>query len=166
MRTSLLISFFLINLNFLLAQEMGSKSFDLVIKQMLNHSIPEISIDEASINKTAIFLDARAKKEYLVSHINSAHWIGFDTINWETTKDFKLEQEIIVYCSIGYRSEKVAEQLKEKGFQNVKNLYGGIFEWKNKGNPVFKSDSTPTEEVHAYNKVWGIWLKNATKIYD
>tara|TARA_B100000768_G_C11171243_1_gene328804 strand:+ start:178 stop:360 length:183 start_codon:yes stop_codon:yes gene_type:complete len=44
---------------------------------------------------------------------------------------------IIVYCTIGYRSEKISEELKLKGYKYVYNLYGGIIQWVNKGNKVF-----------------------------
>ena len=40
---------------------------------------------------------------------------------------------IIVYCSIGVRSEDIGEKLKELGYTKILNLYGGIFDWKNKG---------------------------------
>jgi len=75
------------------------------------------------------------------------------------------ESEIIVYCSIGYRSEKITEQLVQEGFKNVQNLYGGIFEWKNQGNEVVRPDGKPTEDVHAYSRLWGIWLKEGNRVY-
>jgi 3-mercaptopyruvate sulfurtransferase SseA len=70
-----------------------------------------------------------------------------------------------VYCSVGYRSEKVSEQLRQAGYQTVYNLYGGIFEWKNQGHPVVNAEGEPTERVHAYNRSWGVWLKKGDKVY-
>ena len=72
---------------------------------------------------------------------------------------------IVVYCSLGIRSEKISEKLKAEGYSNVRNLYGGIFEWKNKGFEVFDSEGKETEKVHAYSKSWSKWLKNGEKIY-
>ena len=46
-------------------------------------------------------------------------------------EDIARESTIVVYCSVGYRSEKIAEELDKLGFTNVSNLYGGIFEWIN-----------------------------------
>ena len=71
---------------------------------------------------------------------------------------------IVVYCSIGYRSEKIAEKLRRKGY-TVFNLYGGIFDWKNKGNTVVDSLGNTTEKVHAYNEAWSKWLFNGQKVY-
>lgn len=39
------------------------------------------------------------------------------------------EDEIIVYCRSGRRSESVQHQLQEAGFKNVRNLKGGMLEW-------------------------------------
>ena len=71
---------------------------------------------------------------------------------------------IIVYCSVGYRSEKISEKLLAAGYKNVENLYGGIFEWKNKRNTVVDKNGI-TNNVHPYSKTWGVWLKNADKVY-
>jgi predicted sulfurtransferase len=66
---------------------------------------------------------------------------------------------------VGYRSEKVGEKLQELGFQNVKNLYGGIFQWKNEGFEVENSLSMPTDSVHTYNKRWSKWLLKGVRVY-
>jgi predicted sulfurtransferase len=72
---------------------------------------------------------------------------------------------IVVYCSIGVRSEDIGEKLQKAGFTNVKNLYGGIFEWKNQGNPVYKN-KMETDSVHTFNKQWGKLLDKGIKVYD
>ena len=73
--------------------------------------------------------------------------------------------KIVVYCSLGIRSEDVAEQIMKAGYTNVYNLYGGIFEWKNKDQKVVNEKGKATENVHAFNKEWGKWLKKGKKIY-
>ena len=65
-----------------------------------------------------------------------------------------------MYCSIGYRSEKVGEELKKMGFKNVYNLYGSIFEWVNQGNEVVDENEKVTEKVHTYNKRWSKWIED------
>jgi hypothetical protein len=44
------------------------------------------------------------------------------------------------------------------GYKNVYNLYGGIFEWCNTMNPVFRN-SIQVNEVHAYSKIWSGWIR-------
>ena len=72
---------------------------------------------------------------------------------------------IVVYCSIGVRSAKIAQQLKDEGYTNVFNLYGGIFEWKNNNFQVFDLKEKETEKVHVYDKDWAIWLIKGEKVY-
>jgi hypothetical protein len=90
-------------------------------------------------------------------------------------KDFELSRleridknsPIVVYCSVGYRSEKVAEKLLAAGYPHAANLYGGIFEWVNRKQPLVNLEGHPTEYVHAYSKMWGTWLqvKKKRKVY-
>jgi NDP-sugar pyrophosphorylase family protein len=60
----------------------------------------------------------------------------------------------------------IAEQLKQEGFTSIYNLFGGIFEWKNKDNPVYNNYGEETNDVHVYSEKWGKWLLKGTKIYD
>jgi rhodanese-related sulfurtransferase len=42
------------------------------------------------------------------------------------------DQEVIVYCRSGNRSGQAAMVLETLGFQNVKNLTGGMLAWQEK----------------------------------
>ena len=57
-------------------------------------------------------------------------------------------------------------KIKDAGYTNVRNLYGGIFEWKNKEFTIIDSNNKATEKVHAFSKSWSKWLKNGEKIYS
>lgn len=140
-------------------------AYSIMLKGLLSHSVPELTASEAADNHdTALFLDAREAHEYAVSHIKNARFVGYDKFELDGVSDIPKTQEIIVYCSVGYRSEKVSEQLLTAGYQDVANLYGGIFEWKNSGYPVYESE-TETENVHAFDRVWGLWLHKGNKVY-
>ena len=52
------------------------------------------------------------------------------------------------------------------GYTNVQNLYGGIFEWKNKGNSVVDSTNIVTQNVHTFSKQWRVYLKSGVAIYE
>ena len=80
--------------------------------------------------------------------------------------DVTAEDTVILYCSVGYRSEKAGEKLLEKGYKNVLNLHGGIFEWKNSGYEVVDPKGEHTDRVHTYNKEWSEYLDKGIKIYD
>jgi predicted sulfurtransferase len=79
--------------------------------------------------------------------------------------DIPLNAPIIVYCAVGNRSEKIAEKLQDAGYKTVHNLYGGIFEWVNEGQPVYKENGVQTSEIHTFNKNWANWIEKGTKIY-
>jgi len=146
--------------------QVKSKAYNTLLGTLLSHSVTEITVQEASkIANTAVFLDAREPQEYKVSQIKNARLVGYDHFDMSAVKDISKDSEIIVYCSVGYRSEKIAETLIANGFTNVSNLYGGIFEWKNQGHDVYDSTGI-TENTHAYNFTWGVWLDKGEKVYD
>lgn len=147
------------------AQSVTSSSFNLMLKGMLSHSVNEVSVDDIDLDSNIIFVDARELKEFEVSHLKNAIHVGFDQLDLSPLNLVAKNAKIVVYCSIGYRSEKVAEKLIKKGFKDVSNLYGGIFEWKNEGKTVVDQKNDPTEEVHAFSKIWGIWLNKGKKVY-
>jgi len=127
-----------------------------------------MSVQELAMPKTdAILLDAREISEFNVSHLKNGIHVGYDhfDISTVTEKITDKSSKIVVYCSLGIRSEDVAEQLKNAGYTNVYNLFGGIFEWKNNDFSVY-SDEGETEEVHAFSKEWSQWLLKGIKIYD
>lgn len=145
----------------------GQKNLDRTLKQLNSESVPYIYVNEVKSTEQVIVLDTRKREEYDVSHIKNAVWVGYKSFEKDSVLK-KLPNKnapILVYCSIGVRSEDIGEKLLKAGYTNVKNLYGGIFEWKNQGNTVYK-DNIATDSVHTFNKQWGKLLKNGTKVYN
>ncbi|NRA92210.1 MAG: rhodanese-like domain-containing protein [Psychroserpens sp.] len=130
-------------------------------------SVPYIYISEVQTTDNAVFLDAREPEEFKISHVKNAICVGFDEFVLDKVIDQipDKNQEIIVYCSLGIRSEIVAQKLIDSGYTNVKNLYGGIFEWKNNDLTVYNDQDIETDSVHAFSKQWGKWLKKGVKVY-
>ena len=147
----------------------SQESISDVLRKYNANNIPYMSVHELSMPKTkAVILDSRELKEYEISHLKDAIFVGFNDFNVETVleKVQNKNEQIIVYCSVGIRSETIAEKIKKAGYTNVFNLYGGIFEWKNEKFPIYNSEGLETEEVHVFSKEWSIWLKNGIKIYE
>ena len=146
----------------------AQQSIPKVLEQLNDNTVDYISVEDLHKMEAPLLLDARKKEEFGVSHLQNAIWVGYDgfDINKVLQQLPNNEKPIIVYCSIGVRSEDIGEQLKNAGYTNVKNLYGGIFEWKNKGYPVYDGNQQETEKVHAFSKYWGRFLTNADKVYD
>ena len=103
----------------------------------------------------------------MVSHLDKAQCVGYDYFNLEEVikKLPHKNQKIVVYCSVGIRSEDIAQQLKEAGYTNVYNLFGGIFEWKNNNYTLYNQKQIKTDSVHTFNKAWSKWLKKGIKVY-
>lgn len=140
-------------------------AFNVVLKSLLSHSVTEVSVPQLKASDQLILLDAREREEYTISHLANAQFVGYETFDLTSMEKLSKNQKIIVYCSVGYRSEKIAEKLKLAGFTDVSNLYGGIFEWVNQGNLVVGKTGEATDSVHAYSKSWGIWLMRGIKVY-
>ena len=137
MKTSILYIFALCSF-FGFSQE----SLDDLLKQYNKNTVPYISVQELAMPKTdAILFDSREPKEYKVSHLKDAVCVGYDNFDIASVeKQYpNKDEKIVVYCSLGIRSETVGEKLKKAGYTNVYNLYGGIFEWKNKDFSIIDS---------------------------
>lgn len=104
-----------------------------------------------------IVLDARSKAEYALSHLKEAQRIDPKTPKLAALLEFQ-NTPIVTYCSVGYRSARVAEQLGQAGFSHVYNLEGSLFQWVNEGHQVFQNGCLTTL-VHPYNARWGKLLK-------
>jgi rhodanese-related sulfurtransferase len=144
-------------------------AYGQLLEKMYRKTVPLITVAEAAAlqasNRQVLFLDTREQEEYRVSHIREAVWVGYQDFNLQRVASIPRQTPIIVYCSVGYRSEKIGEKLQQAGFTKVRNLYGSIFEWVNQGYPVYKAPHQPTTRVHAYSRIWGRWLTQGTKVY-
>lgn len=144
----------------------GQKTFDEKLESLYRNTVPLIKADSLKPRMTdVVILDTRAKEEFEVSHLNGARFVDYDAFEIDKVRDIPKDKEVIVYCSVGYRSERVGEKLQKAGYTNVRNLYGGIFGWKNEGYEVVGPKNTPTDSVHTYNKSWGKWLTKGIKVY-
>lgn len=147
-----------------------SSAYNNMLSNLLSHSVPEICADSAaSLDSSTVFLDAREFNETKISTIANAIPIGYDHFRIKLIKSIPKNTQIVVYCSVGYRSEKITEKLIKAGYINVSNLYGGIFEWVNQGFPIYtqvQKQNTLTTKVHAYNRSWGKWLYKGEKVYN
>ena len=143
--------------------EVANPAFDKKLQSLLRFSAPLMGVKELHQRMPSenwLLLDAREWEEYEVSHIPGAQFAGYNKFKLEQWGDIPKDQPIAVYCSVGYRSEKISKKLKDAGFLQVFNLYGSIFEWANQGYPLENNAGQSTLEVHTYNKDWSRWVDN------
>ncbi|MEM9592055.1 MAG: rhodanese-like domain-containing protein [Pseudomonadota bacterium] len=126
---------------------------------------PQISVDDlletlAEPTQPPLLIDVREAAEYDVSHLPGAVNAQGDALE-QLVRDAGTDRQIVLYCSVGYRSSRAAETLRDQGFDNVSNLEGSIFEWANDGQPLVvggPDSSTPTRFVHPFDEEWGTLL--------
>lgn len=141
-----------------------STAFKLMLNTFYDSEFPTILPEDIPSLPNPLLLDTREKVEFNTSHLKGAKYVGYEKFSLKMLQEKDKNRPIIVYCSIGVRSQDIGKQLKAAGFTNVFNLYGGIFHWVNEGNPVYINDK-PTTKVHAYNRTWGVWLTEGEKVY-
>jgi len=142
-------------------------AFELELQNLLNFEIPTISVKEFKKmlkNEKIYILDTREKPEYDISHIKGARLIGNNRVDKNALSGIPKNATIVVYCTIGVRSEKIGARLKKMGYTNVNNLLGSIVEWVNQENQVFDAKNKETKKVHVYNDSYGKWLNKGTKV--
>lgn len=160
---------FIILLGFVLVSQLlqcQTKEYKEMLKGYYN-DFPIVSLSDALDhlkNKNATFLDVRELNEFKVSHIRTAKRMD---PNGSTIDKLTLskDQIIIVYCSIGARSQSFGEMLKEKGYTKVYNLYGGLFNWANHKFPLVDNKGKTTTHIHGYSRSWGKWVTEGIVVY-
>ncbi len=138
---------------------MENPAFEVTLQQLLSFSVPVTDAkDLQNIQDEVFIFDTRNEKEYAVSHIPKAIWLGYEDPKWEILDSLSRDAPIVLYCSVGYRSEIIGDKLIEQGFSQVKNLYGGIFAWVNNGLPVVDNQGDTVNSVHAYSGAWSSFV--------
>ena len=98
----------------------------------------------------AVFVDVREEKEQVVSMLPGA----------VPQKEFLRQPEryrdkvVIGYCTISYRSGKLAERLKARGISML-NLQGGMLAWVHAGGKLYDRDGE-TLRIHVYGRKWDL----------
>tara|TARA_R110001632_G_scaffold17871_2_gene56036 strand:- start:540 stop:1079 length:540 start_codon:yes stop_codon:yes gene_type:complete len=152
---------------FLFSLQLSAQSdIDTLLKEYNDQTVPYISVQalrEDSSNY--LVLDTRKREEYLVSHLPNAVWAS-EVVDSAFAEAYPNKATpIVVYCSVGIRSEDFGERLKELGYTNVQNLYGSIFAWKDKGYSLNNRDEKITDSVHVYSRQWGKYLSTGIKVH-
>lgn len=150
-----------------LSAQIKNPDFKVMLDSLYQHSIPLVSVvDFIKMDKHNLYvLDTREEEEFNVSHLKNARHVGYFWFDMRKIYDIPPDATVVLYCSAGYRSEKIGEKLIDAGYKSVHNLYGGIFEWVNERNPVYKQNDVQTSEIHTYDKEWSRWVERGTKVY-
>ena len=138
---------------------LANPNFDKKVENLLSFTVPLIGVKELNnIQSEVHIFDARNEAEYDVSHIPGAVFLGYKSFDSTLLQEVSKEDTIVLYCSVGYRSEKIGERLLKLGYTKVFNLYGSLFEWVNQDYPIVDNDGKPAQKIHTYNRNWSQWV--------
>jgi len=87
---------------------MRNKAYDLLLSTLLSHRVPEMSAEQIASANFHI-LDARAYREFEVSYLEGATWVGYDNFDTGRLAGINKQATVAAYCSVGYRSERIAK---------------------------------------------------------
>lgn len=96
---------------------------------MQSHQITAQALAELLENHQQIFLlDVRSEDEHAAFNIGG-ELIPLTALP-ESLAKIPTDKPIVVYCRSGYRSQLALEYLQQQGFQDIKNLVGGVLAWQ------------------------------------
>lgn len=134
------------------------------IKRIVRQSFPTVSqVNTDTVARwmhhdpSVLLIDVRSSDEFNVSNLKGA-------VNVQSAADISQSiaqrnpSKAVLYCSVGFRSSKLAHALAQQGLPGVLNLEGSIFQWANEGRPLYRGE-LPVEKVHPFGKRWAGLLK-------
>lgn len=101
-------------------------------------TVKNISIDEAekhvAQSTNVMVLDVRTPKEFKAGHLAGARAINFYDADFkDQVAGLDKTKTYIVFCAVGGRSAKACSIMAELGFQDVRNVEGGMKAWEKAG---------------------------------
>lgn len=106
----------------------------------IKNGVPQITVKELKTRidggEDLFILDVREPFEYAIANIGGK-LIPQNEVAARLV-EIDRNREIIVQCKSGGRSQKIAEYLKQQGYEHVVNLAGGILAWADQIEPSVK----------------------------
>jgi rhodanese-related sulfurtransferase len=113
--------------------------FEKLVAEAKKH-ITEISPQDAAAKLSsgdAVVVDVREKDEWDEGHIPGAIHLSRGTIELDIEENVPDPNAMIIcHCGGGGRGALAAESLQKMGYENVRNMSGGLKAWKSAGLPT------------------------------
>jgi rhodanese-related sulfurtransferase len=101
-------------------------------------SLPaEITVQEAyqKYEQGAFLLDVREPDEWEDYHVPNTTLIPLSQLQGRVS-ELPRDQEVVVICRSGNRSQEGRDILLQAGFENVTSMTGGVIDWRVAGYPI------------------------------
>ena len=89
--------------------------------------------DRLNLEQSVHIVDVRTEIEFHTFNIGGENIPLGRLIGGISEFDFDKDKELIVLCQRGLRSETARRVLVSQGYENVKNLQGGLLAWRKAG---------------------------------
>lgn len=111
--------------------------------------------------KNIILVDVRSPEERAVSVIRGA--ISKEEFERDLEHYRSSDALIIAYCTIGYRSGRYAQKLRQQGI-NILNLKGSLLAWSHIRGELFDAAGA-TNKIHVYSRQWQLIADNYQPVW-
>ncbi|WP_097325368.1 rhodanese-like domain-containing protein [Paractinoplanes atraurantiacus] len=107
---------------------------------MFGPQVPSVTAVE--VEDGAYLLDVREPDEWAAGHAPGAHHVPMMEIPARVA-EVPTDVEVVVVCRSGGRSGQVVSYLMGNGWDNVRNLDGGMKSWEASGREVVSENGQP-----------------------
>lgn len=100
-----------------------------------------VSVAEAAAlrDSGAFVLDVRTDEEWADHHVPGSTHIPLDDLE-SRLAEIPRDQQVVVVCRSGNRSQQGRDILKDAGFTSVASMAGGLNEWRSNGLPTVSGE--------------------------
>jgi rhodanese-related sulfurtransferase len=92
-------------------------------------------VTAAEVDPDAYLLDVREPEEWTTGHAPGAHHLPMMEIPARLA-EIPTDADVVIVCRSGARSGRVTSYLMGNGWDNVRNLHGGMVSWATAGRDV------------------------------
>jgi hydroxyacylglutathione hydrolase len=103
------------------------------------HDVPLIDSPKL-LQPDMLLLDVREPAEFATLHADGAINLPQAEVAMRL-HEIPQDQHVVVVCQVGGRSLRVAQFLKQMGYERVSSLDGGMAAWEAAGHPVVRGDN-------------------------
>ena len=107
---------------------------------MFGPHVPTVTADE--VGPGAWLLDVREPDEWTAGHAPGAHHLPMMEVPARMV-EVPTDGDVVVVCRSGHRSGQVVTYLLRNGWDNVRNLDGGMHGWEAAGRDLVSEDGQP-----------------------
>lgn len=91
---------------------------------------PRVFSEKLKSDPDIVLIDIRSSAEMQGGYIEGAHHLDYNSVGFQQSLDsLDHSKTYFLYCARGKRSAKAMSMMKEKGFQHVAAMEGGLLMW-------------------------------------